>query len=247
MTTAARERARVRTPVLVVSALAWIVLLLQPTHLMLHDQPGHHHHHESMAVHPGHPSLGTIALGWAVMLAAMMLPPLAAPVRHVRDRSFVERRLRSTALFLAGYLALWMLAGAASVAALLSVLAAVGDARALALAAVAAALLWQVSPMKQACLNRLHAHPQLAAFGFAADVDAFRFGLAHGFWCVGSCWALMLVPMALPSGHLPAMVVVSLWIWGEHLDRPTPPSWRLRLPLKAVRLFFAQLRIHALG
>jgi hypothetical protein len=33
-----------------------------------------------------HSSPASLALGWAVMLAAMMLPLLNAPVRHVRAR-----------------------------------------------------------------------------------------------------------------------------------------------------------------
>ena len=45
----------------------------------------------------------SLALGWALMLAAMMAPVLIAPVRHVRDRSFARRRTRSIGLFVAGY------------------------------------------------------------------------------------------------------------------------------------------------
>ena len=52
-----------------------------------------------------------LASGWALMLAAMMLPVVAAPLRHVRDRSFARRRSRATLLFILGYFAVWMAAG----------------------------------------------------------------------------------------------------------------------------------------
>src|ERR1700681_437080 len=54
-----------------------------------------------------------LAAGWALMVAAMMSPLLVAPLRHVRDRSFARRRAWSMLLFVAGYLAVWMTAGAA--------------------------------------------------------------------------------------------------------------------------------------
>jgi predicted metal-binding membrane protein len=103
-------------------------------------------------------------------------------------------------------------------------------------AAIAAAFLWQCSPIKQRCLNRCHAQPELAAFGRAADVDALRFGARHGLWCVGSCWALMLVPVLLPRGHLVAMAAVTVLVAAERLERPRLPSWRPRGLGKAARI-----------
>jgi predicted metal-binding membrane protein len=85
-----------------------------------------------------------------------------------------------------------------------------------------------MSPDKQRCLNRCHNHRPLAAFGVAADWDVFRLGFAHGFWCVGSCWAAMLLPMMLPTGHLAAMAAVSVLMFCERLDPPRPPAWRWR-------------------
>jgi predicted metal-binding membrane protein len=240
MTRAARERSLVRTPILVVSAAAWILLVLQPGAMMLHCHPGH----GSLAVMLAHTQPGPMALGWALMVVAMMLPLMAAPVRHVRDRTFSHRRVRATVLFLSGYLAVWMAAGAMLVVAALGIRSA-GESMGPAVLAALLVLVWQVSPGKQACLNRLHAHPQLVAFGVAADFDALRFGLAHGGWCVGSCWGLMLLPMLSSSGHLAAMAAVSLWVWGEHLGRPVAPGWSLRAPVKAVRLAVVRARMRA--
>ena len=106
MTPAARERSQIRVPMLLVSAAAWVLVVLAPHGVVIHA-----HDPRSLAV------------GWALMLTAMMLPLLVAPVRHVRDRSFAWRRPRAIALFVAGYGAIWMTAGAL----LLSLALAVGS------------------------------------------------------------------------------------------------------------------------
>lgn len=53
------------------------------------------------------------------MLVAMMSPPLIAPVRHIFDRSFKRRRVRSVMLFVVGYGAIWMPAGGVLLAVML--------------------------------------------------------------------------------------------------------------------------------
>src|ERR1700722_6469024 len=55
--------------------------------------------------------LSDLLFGWGIMTLAMM-PPLAIPlIRHVATRSFVVRRNRAIATFLAGVLVVWLLAG----------------------------------------------------------------------------------------------------------------------------------------
>lgn len=235
MTPAARERAQVRAPVIFVSASAWILLVFEPGAIA-----GHAHHSAAMAGGNAPPAL---ALGWALMVAAMMAPLLIAPIRHVRDRSFARRRARAIALFAVGYFAVWMAAGAVLLALSPAIQHTAPESAApLALTAVIA-MVWQFSPAKQRCLNRGHAHPQLPAFGRAADIGALRFGLTHGVWCAGSCWALMLLPLVISRGHLLAMAAVTLWLLGERLERPLPPRWSLQIPSKAARLVAAQARM----
>jgi predicted metal-binding membrane protein len=101
----------------------------------------------------------------------------------------------------------------------------------------------QLSPAKQRCLNRCHAHTELATFGAAADLGALRFGAAHGLWCAGSCWALMLAPMLLPQEHVAAMALVAVRTWSERLESPQPPRWRWRGLGKMRRIAAAQARI----
>src|SRR5713226_3515803 len=52
-----------------------------------------------------------LASGWALMLVAMMPLLIIAPLRHVRERSFAWRRSRAMFFFVAGYAAVWMIAG----------------------------------------------------------------------------------------------------------------------------------------
>ena len=180
--------------------------------------------------------------GAALMVAAMMLPLAAVPLRHVYQRSFARRRGRAMLLFAAGYAIVWI--GAAAILELLALAARLAALTSLAwlVAASGAAALWQASPAKQWCLNRCHRRPQLAAFGAAADRDSLVFGLAHSASCVGACWALMLLPLGAANFHLPIMAAVALFVAAERIERPAPLSWRWRWPGKVLRSIAARLR-----
>jgi predicted metal-binding membrane protein len=177
------------------------------------------------------------------MVAAMMLPLIPAPLRHVYDRSFARRRGRAMALFIAGYSILWMGAALALEAVALATRWAAPASLAGFVAALAAAAVWQASPCKQWCLNRCHRRFHLAAFGAAADRDAFVFGLTHGASCVGACWALMLLPLSVANLHLPVMAAVALFVAAERVERPAPPTWQWRGPGKVLRTAAARLRL----
>jgi predicted metal-binding membrane protein len=242
-----RELARVRNPVLLLSAAAWIWLVADPGGLVKHA-------HCAVPVSGGLaaslPRLlamyppASLAAGWGLMLVAMMAPALIPPIDHIRRRSFKRRRTRSTLLFVAGYAAVWMAAGGVLMAAILTARWLAPGSYLPAAVVVLLAVVWQVSPVKQRCLNRCHAHTELAAFGIAADLAALRFGVSHGVWCVGSCWALMLAPMLLPEGHLVAMALVTILTFSERLEHPSPPRWRWRGLGKVSRFAFAQARLH---
>ena len=121
-------------------------------------------------------SLAQLASGWLLMLIAMTPPLIAAPLRHVRERSFAHRRVRAMSLFVIGYGAVWMIAGMGLQVMALAAQTTVSDVRMCLVLSAAAATLWQVSPAKQWCLNRCHRRPQLAASGAPADRAAFDFG-----------------------------------------------------------------------
>jgi predicted metal-binding membrane protein len=211
MTYDAQDHARLRIGVLLASAAAWAAMVATP----------------DMSCH-GSESLASAASGWMVMMVAMMAPMTLRALYHIRISSFADRRWRSSALFLTGYGLVWMVAGGVLKAVESAARQLAPHAYGPAVAVGLIACIWQASPIKQRCLNRCHSHRSLAAFGGAADWDALLMGLDHGFWCAGSCWALMLFPMLLPQGHLVAMAAVTVLMVCERLDPPSPSAWRLR-------------------
>lgn len=254
MTPEARQRRRIRTPVLAVAAVAWAgTLLFHPLHWgAMHESSeaamgsamatsGHGAHTMDHAhSQASHGSLLLFVAGWAVMLTAMMAPLLIDALRHVSARTLPRRRWRATTLLVAAYVATWTVGGLVLLA-VASPIQERGAAIAIAVG-LGPAVVWQVSPVKQRCLNRRHRHPPLAAFGRAADVDALRYGGSHAAWCFGSCWALMLLPLVAGTWHLAVMVLVTLWMWAEQFDKAVAPTWRLRAPVRAARIATASVR-----
>lgn len=246
----ARERAWINIPILLISAIMWMVLLINPgslmtiTHCPVSDSGASPASFQMLlAMNP----ISSLMTGWTLMLVAMMSPTLIAPVRHVIERSFKRRRARSVTFFVIGYAAIWMAAGGVLLAAVLMLNVLVPQSYLPAVVVGIIAVVWQCSPVKQRCLNRGHNHRELAAFGTAADLDALRFGMTHGVWCALSCWALMLLPMLISEGHFAAMAVVTYVMTSERLDHPKPLSWRLRFPGRLMRIAVAQTRIRLQG
>lgn len=184
-------------------------------------------------------SLVQLLLGWVLMTVAMMLPLALLPLSHVRARSFVRRRTRSMLLFVLGFIAIWMVVGVILAMAAWLLRWAVPAAFTSIGLAVAFALAWQVSPAKQWCLNRCHQRPPLTAFGLAADLDAFCFGVKNGAACAGACWALMLPMLLIGQGQLVAMIAVALFGLAESLERPAALTWGWRGGGKALRILAA--------
>jgi predicted metal-binding membrane protein len=238
---AAAERRRVRTPVLAVTALAWVTTLIGPLASLAHSGAMHSTdmamgasaHSGAMTQMSTDVSAGSLPglLGmWLLMLAAMMSPVLIGPLRHLGARSLPGHRFAAQALFVAGYAVIWSIAGVLLLAA-----ADVVDRLASPTGiAVGLAIVWQLTPVKQRCLNGHHIRPSLAAFGFPARLGAARFGVRLGVSCIGSCWALMLLPLVLMDHQLMAMAAITLWIWAEQLEFPALARWRMRVPTRAI-------------
>lgn len=147
-----------------------------------------------------------VGMWWAMMVA--MMAPSAAPTillyarvhRAAAVRGQVERRLAPTGAFAAGYLLVWLgfsIAAAAlqwrlERAGLVSVMAMGSQSRWLSAAALIAVGLYQVSPLKGACLAHCRAPAAfLARHWRPGPLGAARLGVLHGAYCVGCCWMLM--------------------------------------------------------
>lgn len=246
----AREVARVRYPVLAISAFAWGALFAGPG---MHV-PGMHVYCWAMGsgTAPMAASLSmllvlnppsALAAGWALMLVAMMSPLVISEIHHIRFTSLTRRRARSIALFVAGYGGVWMLCGAVLTGTGIVALTLALGSYIPAIVSCLITCVWQASPFKQRCLNKCHDNRPLRVFGLEADLDAFRFGWTRGVWCVGSCSGLMLFPMLLPKGHLMAMAAVAILVFCERLEDPEAPRWKMRGLGKAGRMIAARIRI----
>ncbi|TSD87998.1 DUF2182 domain-containing protein [Mycobacterium sp. KBS0706] len=138
---------------------------------------------------------------WSVMMVAMMLPG-AAPM--LLTHAALQRHRRqaaphdATTLFALGYLAVWV--GFSVLAATLQwqldSLALLSPAMATASTVLAGSALvlagaWQFTAPKQACLVRCRSPAEFLTRHRRSG--PFGLGLRHGLFCLGCCWALMLL------------------------------------------------------
>ncbi|WP_338524930.1 DUF2182 domain-containing protein [Pseudomonas batumici] len=173
---------------------------------------------------------------WTLMLLAMMPLLLAHPLEHLWRASLSRRRWQALGLFVLGFGSVWTLAGVGllTVAVGVRVLLGVEPSTAL-VGGLLICLLWQASPAKQRCLNHCHHQPRISAFGFAFLRDCLKYGVVSAAWCVGSCWAVMLLPMLAEQGHLLLMLLTMTWMVLERLQRNRVPQWRWPFRLRFAR------------
>ena len=158
---------------------------------------------------------------WVVMMAGMMLPS-AAPtllLYAMMARSAGDAAAGRIYALATGYLAVWSLFSVAAtvlqrglaslliLSPMMEVTRPAAGATLLVLAGV-----YQLMPLKHACLRTCQ-----SPFGFlmsrwrAGRSGAFKMGMEHGAYCVGCCWALMLVLFA--GGVMNLMVIAALTVF----------------------------------
>jgi len=168
---------------------------------------------------------------WVVMMGAMMFPTVA-PVVLVYSR-YTRRQTRwwsvRTTLFVTGYLVIWTAAGVVAwmiVMLLVPALAAIPMVQAapqLFLGAVlAAAGLYQLTPLKKACLGHCRSPMHWIFLGFRPGKrGALRMGLEEGVFCLGCCAGLMIVLLAVGLASVGWMAAVAAVIFIEKVIAPT--------------------------
>ena len=178
------------------------------------------------------------ALAWLLMSAAMMLPStltLIAAFRGLAARQSQGGRL--LALLLAGYLLAWLGFGLVAHGLGLALAAVAARSSWLVLNgwAIAAAILllsglFQFSPLKSHCLNGCHSPVKFILdhwTGRRPGRESFEIGVFHGLYCIGCCWALMLIMFAVGTANLAWMLLLAAVMaveknspWGRRLSRP---------------------------
>jgi predicted metal-binding membrane protein len=180
--------------------------------------------------------LGFYVTAWVVMMAAMMFPsiwPMVGVYANLQTRRREAGRSAprgATALFVIGYLAVWTAAGLAAYALFEGLRSLSIDAfswdrggRYLAGGVLLLAAVYQLTPLKDACLGRCR-----GPLGFLIEswrdgrLGALRMGFAHGAWCLGCCWALMAALFALGVMSVGWMILVAALI---ALEKLAPWQW----------------------
>lgn len=200
-------RTGVAAPWLLLAGLAWLVAVPRMS---------------GMDMGPG-TALGSFsffAVTWTAMMASMMLPS-ALPAVASFDRVASRRRAATFAPleFGASYVAVWAIVGIAAFAAYRGIRAAdlgfVAWDRAgagIAGAAVIAAGIYELTPLKRACLARCRANDYRNANG----VDA---GVRYAVNCVGCSIGLMLVLFALGVMSVVWMLLIAALVFAEKVPR----------------------------
>jgi len=179
---------------------------------------------------------GTFVAGWTLMTVAMMLPT-SAPLILLFHR-MVAGRARAgwlVACLVAGYLGVWAAFGFGVHLTMQGLRAAATrivwiDRNPWAAGAgiLLCAGVYQFSSLKYACLDKCRS-PMMFLTGHWRGVrparEAWRLGLAHGAYCLGCCWSLMLVMFVTGMGSLAWMLALAVAMgaeknfpWGRRLS-----------------------------
>ncbi|MFQ5532677.1 MAG: DUF2182 domain-containing protein [Candidatus Methylomirabilales bacterium] len=194
--------------------------------------------------------------GWTLMTVAMMLPtslPLIVMFHTLTRRR--SDRLWLVVLLVTGYLGTWTLFG---------VVAHVGDwvlheaversawlesnAWVLGGGILIVAGVFQFTPLKYYCLDKCRSPLSFIMEhwrGRHERVQALWLGVRHGIFCIGCCWALMLLMFAVGVANIGWMLVLGAVMaieknmpWGRRLSAPLGVfllGWGLILVLVAAR------------
>jgi predicted metal-binding membrane protein len=178
------------------------------------------------------------SLGWVLMIVAMMLPSSVPLV--LTFRALVGRRQRPAILvllLLLGYLAIWTAFGLGAWLLDRGIHAAVDAVPWLAQhpqviigSTLLVAGLWQFSPIRDRCLDECRSPLGFVMNrwrGVAERREALAMGIAHGAFCIGCCWSLMLVMFGVGLGSATAMLLLGGLTaveknlpWGRRLTHP---------------------------
>ena len=161
---------------------------------------------------------------WWIMMAAMMLPsalPAVLLYARIRDQRQGIATIASTWVFVLGYLAVWL---AFSVPAASLQWLAAGPSMALADKRLASAILigagiYQLSPLKRACLRECRSPAQfLSRHWRAGTIGALRLGMLHGGYCVACCWLLMALLLVVGVMNLLWVALLTIVIAAEKIS-----------------------------
>jgi predicted metal-binding membrane protein len=168
---------------------------------------------------------GAVFSMWTVMMAAMMLPSAAPMVLTFAVLSRKRNERLRAFFFFSGYLALWAaFSGAATIIQWglqsLGWITPMIVSKSVGLSAVLLLIagIFQFSPLKQTCLRACR-----SPLGFLLSdwqdglAGAWRMGARHGRYCLGCCWAMMMLLFVGGAMNLPWIVALAALVAIEKL------------------------------
>ena len=200
--------------------------------------------------------------GWTVMTVAMMLPttlPLLAIFHRLTSKR--EDRARLMGLLISGYLGIWLTFGVAAHLADWLLHEAVegsvwltANAWVIGGGTLAVAGGFQFTRLKYRCLDKCRAPLSFVTQywrGSRERWNAFLLGVHHGAFCVGCCWALMLLMFGVGIGNVGWMLGLGVVMaieknmpWGRKISTPLGLAligWGLSIPLQ--QFFFGPVSV----
>ena len=188
-------------------------------------------------------------VGWILMTVAMMLPT-TLPLLEIFRRLTARRRERSrlVALVITGYLSVWAGFGVAAHLAdwvLHEVVERSAWLEANAWLIGAATLFlaggFQFSRLKYRCLDKCRTPLSFVTEYWRGRHDhrnALLLGINHGLFCVGCCWALMLLMFGVGVGNVGWMLGLGAIM---AVEKNVPWGWKLSAPLGLALLGWGSL------
>ena len=212
-----------------------------------------HHHALYESGRPFWLSAVLVLCSWQVMTAAMMLPSSLPFIRMYRAAaSNAPEFPRALALFLTAYFGVWTAFALAAFTGDMQVHRLVetwpwlaSHPQIIAAGTLALAAIYQLTPLKDACLKACR-HPGLYLVSHyrRGALNGLRLGLGHALFCLGCCWALMLVMFAAGVAHLAWMGVLAVIML---VEKAALHGERLVAPIGAALGVFALLSLLAPG
>jgi predicted metal-binding membrane protein len=170
-----------------------------------------------------------VLLMWCAMVLAMMLPSAGPMILTYAQIADTAARKAEPVVLAAGYLAVWL--GFALVATVLQGALAAAGVVDPAMSSVSGlfsgavllgAGLYQFSPLKHACLTACQRpFPFFFAHWTTLPGKLFRLGLRQGLYCLGCCWAMMLVMFAVGLMNVAWMAGLALVMTVEKITITT--------------------------
>jgi len=217
-----RERTLILALLLILAAASWAILIWQAS--MMNSM--------GMGLTMGMGAPLFLAI-WGVMMIAMMFPATApmnlAFSRVQRERHSGRRPSVSTWIFVGAYLLIWTLFG---VLAYLIASAAwelaqqlpwlLLNATRIGGSVLIVAGLYQFTPLKRVCLAKCCTPLDFIRGSWrSGSTGAFRMGLEHGIYCLGSNWLLFVLLFPLGIMNIAAMAELTVVIFAEKMF----PRW----------------------